>query len=100
MTKKKKDEVLQPPYQFDVVWEELIENEEFIKVFLSDVLEKYVVQQRWYGGKSSKLKYIELQEYFKIQQNEEVYYGLLLQVNFEEAFYQHYFLCLDCLQSF
>ncbi|AKA34016.1 maltokinase N-terminal cap-like domain-containing protein [Flagellimonas lutaonensis] len=92
MTKKKKDEVLQPPYQFDVVWEELIENEEFIKVFLSDVLEKYVVQQRWYGGKSSKLKYIELQEYFKIQQNEEVYYGLLLQVNFEEAFYQHYFL--------
>lgn len=91
MSKKKKDTVLQPPYKFDVAWEELIENEEFIKVFLSDVLEKYVVQQRWYGGKSSKLKYIELQEYFKIQQNEEVYYGLLLQVNFEEAFYQQYF---------
>ncbi|UJH66912.1 trehalose synthase [Allomuricauda sp. SCSIO 65647] len=92
MAKKEKDTLLQPPYEFDVVWEELIENDGFIKVFLSDVLEKYVVQQRWYGGKSSKLKYIELQEYFKIQQNEEVYYGLLLQVNFEEAFYQHYFL--------
>ncbi len=69
-----------------------MEDKNFLKVFLSDVLEKYVVQQRWYAGKSSKLKYIELQEYFRIQQHEEVYYGLLLEVNFEEAFYQHYFL--------
>ncbi|MEM9141620.1 MAG: trehalose synthase [Bacteroidota bacterium] len=92
MSKSKKESVVQPPYQFDTVWEKLMDNERFMKVFLSDVLEKYVVQQRWYGGKSSKLKYIELQEYFRIQRNEEVYYGLLIQVNFEEAFYQHYFL--------
>ncbi len=92
MPKKKKDSVLQPPYKFDAVWEELIDDENFVKVFLSDVLENYIVQQRWYGGKASKLKYIELQEYFRIQQREEVYYGLLLEVNFEEAFYQHYFL--------
>ncbi|MDG3582348.1 phosphotransferase [Galbibacter pacificus] len=92
MAKKKETPILQPPYQFDVVWEELMENEPFLKIFLSDVLEKYIVNQRWYGGKSSKLKYIELQEYFKIQQDGEVYYGLLLDVNFKEAFYQHYFL--------
>ncbi|MGY8914932.1 MAG: maltokinase N-terminal cap-like domain-containing protein, partial [Flavobacteriales bacterium] len=70
----------------------LMEDERFTKAFLSDVLENYIVKQRWYGGKSSKLKYIELQKYFRIQQNEEVYYGLLLEVNFEEAFFQHYFL--------
>ncbi|HMB62611.1 MAG TPA: hypothetical protein VKN36_06035 [Eudoraea sp.] len=92
MTKKKQESILQPPYAFDVAWEELLEDAKFVKIFLSDVLEDYVVRQRWYGGKSSKLKYIELQEYFRIQQNEEVYYGLLLEVNFEEAFYQHYFL--------
>lgn len=92
MAKKKKESVLQPPYKFDTIWEELMEDQNFTKVFLSDVLEKYVVQQRWYAGKSSKLKYIELQEYFRIQQHGEVYYGLLLEVNFEEAFYQHYFL--------
>ncbi|WP_339713168.1 trehalose synthase [uncultured Kriegella sp.] len=92
MPKKKKDSVLQPPYTFDTVWEELIDDENFVRVFLSDVLENYIIQQRWYGGKASKLKYIELQEYFRIQQREEVYYGLLLEVNFEEAFYQHYFL--------
>ncbi|MBD0851830.1 maltokinase N-terminal cap-like domain-containing protein [Maribacter arenosus] len=92
MAKKKKESVLQPHYTFDTPWERLMEDKTFVKVFLSDVLENYILQQRWYGGKSSKLKYIELQEYFRIQQNEEVYYGLLLEVNFEEAFYQHYFL--------
>ncbi|MBT4413545.1 MAG: trehalose synthase, partial [Polaribacter sp.] len=73
-------------------WEELIEDKEFINVFLSDVLEEYIQKQRWYGGKSSKLKYIELSEYFRIQQEGEVYFGLILEVNFEEAFYHHYFL--------
>lgn len=93
MSKKKSTTVnLKTPYNFDVQWEELMENKDFVKTFLSDVLEKYIIKQRWYGGKSSKLKYIELAEYFRIQQNEEVYYGLILEVNFNEAFYQHYFL--------
>ena len=83
---------LQPPFDFDTSWEELMENREFVKTFLSDVLEEYIIKQRWYGGKASKLKYIELAEYFRIQQHEEVYYGLILEVNFIEAFYQHYFL--------
>jgi len=80
------------PYNFDNDWESLLENNDFVKVFLSDILEDYIVKQRWYGGKASKLKYIELAEYFRIQQHGEVYYGLILEVNFVEAFYQHYFL--------
>ena len=92
MSKKNGDTILKPPYKFDVAWEELLENKKFIEIFLSDVLEDYILKQRWYGGKASKLKYIELQEYFRIQQKGEVYYGLLLEVNFEEAFFQHYFL--------
>ena len=92
MSKKNQDSILQPPYSFNVAWENLLDDKNFIKVFLSDILEAYVVKQRWYGGKASKLKYIELREYFRIQQKGEVYYGLLLEVNFEEAFYQHYFL--------
>ena len=92
MTKKKEGTLLKPAYKFDVPWEELLEDKKFIEAFLSDVLVDYVLKQRWYGGKASKLKYIELQEYFRIQQKGEVYYGLLLEVNFEEAFFQHYFL--------
>ena len=81
-----------PPFNFEVPWEELMDNQDFVKAFLSEVLEDYIVKQRWYGGKASTLKYIELNEYFRIQQNEEMYYGLILEVNFNEAFYQHYFL--------
>jgi len=92
MAEKKQESSLQSPYVFDVEWESLMDDKKFISAFLSEILEEYVVKQRWYGGKSSKLKYIELQEYFRIQQKGEVYYGLLLEVNFEEAFYQHYFL--------
>lgn len=92
MTKQKNKSTSKNSYKFDIDWEELIDNKNFIKIFISEVLEKYIIQQRWYGGKSSKLKYIELQEHFKIQQKGEVYYGLLLEVNFEEAFFQHYFL--------
>lgn len=91
MTKASKKTSLQP-YNFQVAWESLLEHEDFVKVFLSDVLEDYIVKQRWYGGKASKLKYIELAEYFHIQRDGEVYYGLILEANFVEAFYQHYFL--------
>lgn len=90
--KEKKQNTLQSPYNFNDKWEDLLGNEEFIKVFLSDVLEDYIVKQRWYGGKASKLKYIELAESFRIQKDGEVYYGLILEVNFVESFYQHYFL--------
>jgi len=92
VTKKTTNTVLKTPYNFTEKWEHLLENDAFVKVFLSDVLEDYIIKQRWYGGKASKLKYIELAEYFRIQQRGEVYYGLILEVNFEEAFYQHYFL--------
>ncbi len=92
MTKKVTNTILQPPYIFNESWEELLENKGFVKIFLSDVLENYIINQRWYGGKASKIKYIELSEYFRIQQKGEVYYGLILEIDFVEAFYQHYFL--------
>ena len=88
----KKNTKAKAHYNFNDPWEQLLENKDFVKAFLSDVLEDYIIKQRWYGGKASKLKYIELSEYFRIQQHGEVYYGLILEVNFVEAFYQHYFL--------
>ena len=92
MTNKASISSVKPLFESDDSWEVLLDNEAFVKTFLSDVLEAYIVKQRWYGGKSSRLKYIELSEYFKIQQHGEVYFGLILEVNFVEAFYQHYFL--------
>lgn len=79
-------------FSSDKKWEEILEDKDFINNFLSDVLEDYIIKQRWYGGKSSHLKYIELSEFFRIQHNDEVYFGLILEVDFEEAFFHHYFL--------
>jgi maltose alpha-D-glucosyltransferase/alpha-amylase len=83
---------VKPLFESEDRWEVLLDNEAFVNTFLSDILDSYIVKQRWYGGKSSQLKYIELAEYFKIQQHGEVYFGLILEVDFVEAFYQHYFL--------
>ena len=68
MGKKEEKIALKQSFNFDTPWEELLENKKFIKAFLSDVLEDYVLKQRWYGGKANKLKYIELQEYFRIKE--------------------------------
>ncbi len=92
MLKKTSIKGLETIFDFNGSWDKLLDDSNFLKIFLSDVLESYIVKQRWFGGKASTIKYIELAEYFKIQQHGEIYFGLLLEVDFVEAFYQHYFL--------
>ena len=92
MSEKAINKIQKSAFVFEGVWEDLLNNNDFIQVFLSEILEDYIVKQRWYGGKASKIKYIELSEYFRIQQHGEVYFGLLLEIDFVEAFYHHYFL--------
>ncbi len=80
-------------------WEELLDDAAFKKQLTDDVLEKYILRQRWYGGKSSTLKYLEISEFFVIAHKGDHFYGLLLEVNFKEAFYQHYFLPLGFVED-
>lgn len=80
-------------------WEHLLQDAAFKKQLTEDVLEQYVVQQRWYGGKSSTLKYLEIGEFFVIAHKGDHFYGLLLEVNFKEAFYQRYFLPLGFVED-
>jgi len=82
------------PFVFKTDWKKAFDDEEFIKVFSSDILENYIINKRWYGGKASTLKYIEVVDHFKITSDNNTYYGVLLEVNFKEAFYQHYFMPL------
>jgi trehalose synthase-fused probable maltokinase len=82
------------PFVFKTDWKNAFEDEEFVKVFSSDILEQYIINKRWYGGKASTLKYIEVVDHFKIGSKKNSYYGVLLEVNFKEAFYQHYFMPL------
>jgi len=92
-TKINEDE-FQNPFVFKTDWKNAFEDEEFVKVFSSDILENYIINKRWYGGKASTLKYIEVVEFFKMTSKKNTYYGVLLEVNFKEAFFQHYFMPL------
>ena len=47
-------------FKYDLGWEELMENDRFRKELCDDILEPYIIQQRWYGGKASALKYLEI----------------------------------------
>ncbi|WP_235893014.1 trehalose synthase [Flavobacterium franklandianum] len=89
---KMNDDDFQNPFVFKTDWENAFEDKEFVKVFSSDILENYIINKRWYGGKASTLKYIEVVDFFKISSKTITYFGVLLEVNFKEAFYQHYFM--------
>lgn len=88
-------ETFTTPFEFNIDWKDAFENENFVKIFSSDILENYIINKRWYGGKASTLKYIEVIDHFKIVSKKNTYYGVLLEVNFKEAFYQHYFMPLS-----
>ncbi len=79
-------------FKFKNEWKDAFKDDEFIKIFSSDILENYIINKRWYGGKASTLKYIEVVDHFKITSKKNTYYGVLLEVNFKEAFFQHYFM--------
>lgn len=80
------------PFVFRADWQSAFEDDEFIKVFSTDILENYILKKRWYGGKASTLKYIEVVDHFKIASEKNTYYGVLIEVNYKEAFLQHYFM--------
>ncbi|RZJ31465.1 MAG: trehalose synthase [Flavobacterium sp.] len=91
----KKDTTSEPfttPFIFKTDWKNAFDDPDFLKDFSADILESYIVKKRWYGGKSSTLKYIEVQDYFRITSKTNNYYGVLLEVNYKEAFFQNYFM--------
>ena len=92
MENKINEDEFQNPFVFNADWKNAFDDEEFVKVFSSDILENYIINKRWYGGKASTLKYIEVVDSFKISSKKNTYYGVLLEVNFKEAFYQNYFM--------
>ncbi len=85
-------EVFSTAFIFKTDWKNAFDDADFLKDFSSDILENYIVKKRWYGGKSSTLKYIEVQDYFRIASDDNNYYGVLLEVNYKEAFFQNYFM--------
>ncbi|MGX1024619.1 trehalose synthase [Psychroflexus sp. MBR-150] len=86
-------------FKYDSQWDDLFNNKRFINEFCSDVLEDYIQLQRWYGGKASALKYIGIEDFFKIEDENDLFYGVVLEVNFKEAFVQEYFMPIGLVKE-
>ena len=64
MQDKLKKDFQKRPFEFSCKWEDAFENEEFLNAFTNEILEQYLPEKRWYSGKSSSLKYIEINACF------------------------------------
>ncbi len=86
-------------FRFKSDWKHAFEDSEFVKTFSTEILENYILKKRWYAGKSSTLKYIEVVNYSKLTSEKNTYYGVLIEINFSEAFFQNYFIPLSFISE-
>ncbi|MCM8569283.1 trehalose synthase [Gramella jeungdoensis] len=99
MSKKVPSNVNTSDFQFKCSWDEAFEDSEFIKTFSTEILEDYILKKRWYAGKSSTLKYIEVVDHCKISSEKNTFHGVLIEINFSEAFFQDYFIPLSFISG-
>ncbi|MEE2772717.1 MAG: trehalose synthase, partial [Bacteroidota bacterium] len=99
MSTKAPTQMQETEFNFKCDWNGAFEDPEFIKTFSTEILENYILKKRWYAGKSSTLKYIEIVDYFELKSEKNTYYGVLFEVNFSEAFFQDYFIPLSFINQ-
>lgn len=99
MSKKGKPDVNTSDFQFKCTWDDAFEDQEFIKTLSTEILENYILKKRWYAGKSSTLKYIDVVDHGKLTSEKNTFYGVLIEINFSEAFFQDYFIPLSFISE-
>ena len=82
-------------FRFKCEWKDAMENSDFVKTFTTEILIDYILKKRWYAGKSSTLKYIEVVDHGILNSEKDIYHGALIEINFSEAFFQNYFIPLS-----
>jgi len=84
---------------FDVSWSDSFDDKGFVDTFVNELLFEYIHKKRWYAGKSSRLKYIEISHYIKHKSLNHVYFTVLIEIHFYDAFFQNYFIPLAFLEE-
>lgn len=92
--KRKRDysTVFKTSFEFSCNWSKAFETDAFVSVLTQEILPRYLVQKRWFAGKSSTIKYIDIMDVFEVPSSKHNYYGILIEVIFQEAFSQNYFI--------
>lgn len=96
-SQKKNESRNETEVSFNFSWKEAADNTDFHEKFTKDVFEPYVVTRRWYGGKVSTIKNTEVIECIKFKSDEHHYLGFHIEVNYEESFFQNYFIVVGFL---
>lgn len=98
--KDQKSHQKEESFTYNSDWKHLLDHDEFKRELKEDILESYIIKQRWYGAKSSTLKYIDIIDSFLIDNDEgDRFFGIVVEVNFKEAFVQNYFLPIGLVDS-
>ncbi len=79
---------------FTCTWKNALESEDFLSRFPKEIFQEYIVTKRWYGGKVSTIKNIEIIDHIKLSSIQHNYFGVLIEINYEESFFQNYFITL------
>jgi trehalose synthase-fused probable maltokinase len=79
---------------FPCYWKNALQSEEFVQQFPKDIFEEYLVGKRWYAGKVSTIKNIEIIDHLHLSSEQHNYFGVLIEVNYEESFFQNYFVTI------
>ncbi len=84
---------------FSIKLTQLFDDVNFREHLVNDTLPNYIISQRWYGGKSSSIKYIEIASVQSFVMQDMCAYGLVIEVYFKEAFSHTYFLPLAAIKD-
>ncbi len=99
MSDKATPKVQDSEFRFKCDWKNALEDSEFVKTFSTEILEDYILKKRWYAGKASTLKYIDVVDHSQLISDKNIYYGILIEINFSEAFFQNYFIPLSFISD-
>lgn len=79
---------------FDCDWRNSLDSQDFKDRFPKEIFQDYIVTKRWYGGKVSTIKNLEIIDFIKLSSEQHNYFGVLIEINYEESFFQNYFITL------
>lgn len=81
-------------YRCDKAWEEMQADEKLLSFLTQEVLPEYLYRCRWFGGKSSQVQQVLVNQNIHLQHGFRHYYLLVLEVFFKESYAHNYFLPL------
>lgn len=98
MVDKINEDEFQNPFVFNIDWKNAFA-EDLSKYFLLIYSKITLSINDGMVEKPVHLKYIEIVESFQISSKKHTYYGVLFEVNFKKAFYQHYFMPISFMSE-